>query len=182
MALTKKTMALIRLRKTPYSGLLSFLQDVFYKQELLADKALNLLKIIYQEGFDASDWKKIVKLLFSVKEPTQADDGVIDKACIDHLGFHRQNIRASKTKLRGKKVYKKLLDNEKVPDEVKVVLKRVSSWNSAVTSYYSILNKLKALGLVEKASGAYVKSEKFKRRLSQVLSLIEGFETEVTEH
>lgn len=182
MSLKNKTMALIRLRKTPYSGLLSFLQDVFYKKDELAEQALKLLRRVYEKEFKASDWNKLISELFSVEEPSKSDERVIDKAVKKHLGFHRENLRASKYKLRGKKAYKKLLEKDGVSDEVRVVLKKVSDWNSAVASYYSILNKLKALGLIEKSGGVYVKSEKFKRRFSQVLSLVEGFENEITEH
>jgi len=181
MPLKNKTMALIRLRKTPYSGLLSFFQDLFYKQEDLSSKALELLGFIYENGFKASDWKEMIQQLFKVNQPTIADERVIDEACFKYLGFHREDLQASKAKLRGRKAYKKLLDQSNVADDVKVVLKKVSNWNSAVTSYYSILNKLKALGFVEKNEGVYVKSDKFKRRFNQVLGLLEGFENEVKQ-
>jgi hypothetical protein len=181
MPIKNKTMALIRLRKTPYSSLLSFLKDVFYKQEDLADKALAFLGFIYQQEFKASDWSKMIEHLFEVKQPSSADDRVIDEACFKYLGFHRENINASKARLRGKKAYMKLLESPEVDDGVKSVLKRVSDWNGAVASYYSVINKLKALGLVEKNQGYYVSSDKFKRRFSQVLGLLEGFETEVKQ-
>lgn len=181
MPLKNKTMALIRLRKTPYSGLLSFLQDVFYKKDELAGSALKFLRRVYEGEVKASDWKKVIRELFGVEELSESDEQVIDQAVVKHLGFHRQNLKASKYRLRGKKVYKKLLEKDGVSEEVRVVLKKVTDWNSAVTSYYSILNKLKALGLIEKSEGFYVKSEKFKRRFSQVLSLVEGFENEVTQ-
>jgi len=181
MPLKNKTMALIRLRKTPYSGLHSFFQDVFYKQDAFASKALTFLKIIYKDNVKATDWKSSIKKLFDVNAPTIADERVIDEACFKYLGFHREDIKASKARLRGKKAYKNLLERNDLPSNMRKVLKKVSQWNSAVTSYYSILNKLKALGFIEKNSGVYVKSDKFKRRFSQVLSMIEGFENEIIQ-
>ena len=179
MPLKNKTMALIRVRKTPYSGLPSFLQDVFYKQELLADKAFLLLKVIYSKKTLVTDWKLLVKELFGVDSPSTGDESVISEACFKYLGFHRENITASKAKLRGKKAFKDLLSDPSLEASYRDVLMRASKWHSAVTSYYSILNKLKALGLIEKADGYYVRSDKFLNRLSQVNSLFEGFSNEL---
>ncbi|HLE06635.1 MAG TPA: hypothetical protein VI790_04730, partial [Candidatus Nanoarchaeia archaeon] len=101
------------------------------------------------------------------------------EACFKYLGFHRENITASKAKLRGKKAFKDLLSDPSLEASYRDVLMRASKWHSAVTSYYSILNKLKALGLIEKADGYYVRSDKFLNRLSQVNSLFEGFSNEL---
>ncbi len=181
MPLKNKTMALIRLRKIPYSGLLSFMQDVFYKDEVMANHALRLLERVYKQSIQASEWRSVVSELFGVKESSSADESVIDDACINYLGFHREDVVASKAHLRGKKAYKQLLDRPDVKPEVKSVLKRVSAWNSAVTSYYSIINKLKALGLIEKIDNSYVKSNKLTNRFSQVIGLLEGFENETKQ-
>ena len=115
MPIKNKTMALIRLRKTPYSGLLSFLQDVFYRDVtgVLAEKALELLKIICKEDVKASDWRKMVGGLFNVSDSTSADESVLDKVCFNHLGFHRMDVEASKHKLRGRKAYQELMDKDK---------------------------------------------------------------------
>ncbi len=181
MPLKNKTMALIRLRKTPYSGLLSFLQDVFFRQENLAEKAIVLLGKIYSGGYDAKSWKSVVSELFNVTPPSGKDEEVIDEACVEYLGFHRENIRASKARLRGKKAYKEMMEREDIPKEIREVLGKVSEWNSAVTAYYSIINKFKALGLIEKSGSSYVMSDKFSRRLLQVASMLEGFKNE-TKH
>ncbi len=186
MPIKNKTMALIRIRKTPYSGLKAFLQDVFYKDEtgVLAEKALELLKIAYAEPFKSSDWKKLVSKLFNVSECTSTDERVLDEICLKHLGFHRMDINASKNKLRGKKAYQELMNKSKAgaiklsEDELSV-LKKVNEWNRAVASYYSILNKLKALGFIEKKEGYYCKSERFKNRFTQVIDLMHGFENEL---
>lgn len=181
MPIKNKTMALIRLRKTPYSGLLSFLQDVFYRDVtgVLAEKALELLKMIYKEDVKASDWKKVIGSLFSVSESTSSDESMLDKVCFEYLGFHRMDVEASKHKLRGRKAYQELMEkNNKLSDGELSVLKKVNEWNKAVTSYYSILNKLKALGFIEKKEGCYCKSQKFKNRFTQVIDLMSGFENE----
>ena len=109
------------------------------------------------------------------------DETVIDEACVNYLGFHRENIRASKARLRGKKAYKNLAERDDVPQQIKDVLAKVSEWNSAVTAYYSIINKFKALGLIEKSGGFYMMSDKFSRRLLQVTSLLEGFKNETKQ-
>ncbi|MFA5405904.1 MAG: hypothetical protein WC307_00905 [Candidatus Nanoarchaeia archaeon] len=178
MPLKNKTMALIRLRKIPYSGLLSFLQDVFYKDDVMAGKALKLLEMVYKKSIPASDWKSVVSELFNVKPASSSDESVIDDACINYLGFHREDVILSKARLRGRKAYKQLLERSDVKPDVKLILKKVSDWNSAVTSYYSIINKMKALGLIEKTDNFYVKSNKLSNRFSQVIGLLEGFELE----
>ncbi len=181
MPLKNKTMALIRLRKTPYSGLLSFMQDVFFRNEKQAIKAMGLLKIIYEKKINTKDWRQIIKELFEVEEINHHDEQLIDEACIKYLGFHRENITASKTRLRGKKAYKELIERQDISDELRKTLNKTTKWNSAVTMYYSIINKLKAIGLIEKTNSQYVKSDKFKRRFSQVITLIEGFENETKQ-
>ena len=187
MPIKNKTMALIRLRKTPYSGLLSFLQDVFYRDVtgVLADKALKLLKRIYKEDVKASDWRVIISELFNVSYSTSADESVLDEVCFNHLGFHRMDVEASKHKLRGRKVYQGLIEKDKagvikLSDRELSVLKKVNGWNKAVTSYYSVLNKLKALGFIEKKDKYYSKSQKFKNRFTQVIDLMSGFENELS--
>lgn len=179
MPLKNKSMALVRIRRTPYSGLLSFLQDVFFKQESLAEKAISLLRIIYNGDIKTAEWRRLVKELFIVEELTSSDERVIDDACIKYLGLNRMDVTASKAKLRGRKAYKDLLGNGGLDNELRKVLERASRWNGAVASYYSVINKLKALGFIEKESGYYVKSDKFVNRLQQVVSFLEGFENEV---
>jgi hypothetical protein len=182
MPIKNKTMALIRVRRTPYSGLLSFFQDVFFKQEGLALKALEILKIIYSHEVKAEDWNKLITRVFNVDLLSKDEELIIDEACIKYLGFHREDINFSKARLRGKKAYKELLIRENIEPSIKEVLLKYSKWNSAVTSYYSIINKLKALGLIDKTNGYYNKSEKFKNRLTQVTDLLNGFENETKQH
>ncbi len=180
MVLKNKSMALIRIRKTPYSGLISFLQDIFFKDQKLAKIAYNLLKEIYSKGILSKDWRVIIKKYFEVSPPTSDDELKLDEACEKYLGFKRQNLIASKQKLRGKKAYKLLLEKD-IDEDIRHALEKISKWNSAVASYYSILNKLKAIGLIEKSNGMYIKSDRFKKRLSQISDILVGFEEEINQ-
>lgn len=189
MPLKNKTMSLIRIRSgSHYSGFASFLQDIFYRDITgnLASKALELLKIVYssEDGVPATLWKEQVSKLFSVELVKEEDENSIKAIVEKYLGFSKQDLLASKARLRGKKPYQALLEKHKSGgiilslDEEKV-LNKVSKWYSSVTSYYSILNKLKALGILEKRNNSYRKSERFKRRLQQVIDLANGFEDEL---
>lgn len=185
MPIKDKTKTLIIMRNTPYSGFKAFLQDVFYKDKLgfLADKAYDLLKLIYKEPLPVKKWSEYISSVFKVERLTKDEEAVIDDLCFKHFGFHRENLDASKSKLRGKKPYQLLLakhdrNDLKLTDREIIVIKKVNAWYSAVTSYYSIINKLKALGVIDKREGVYQKSSKFKKRFSQLIELVDGFENE----
>ncbi len=173
MPLKNKSMALIRIRRTPYSSLESFMKDLFYKNEELSSKAMKLLTLIYSDGLKSSDWKLIIRELFNVSEPTKSDELIISEA-LSKKGVYKEEVK-SRIKLR-------LLHNELLnsgDEEVINAVKRINEWNSAVTAYYSIINKLRAVGLIEKQEGVYKKSTKFNNRLNQILSMLEGFNNEL---
>ncbi len=173
MPLKNKSMALIRIRRTPYSSLESFMKDLFYKNEELSGKAIKLLTMIYLKELKSSDWKSIITELFNVNEPTSNDELIVSEA-LSKKGIYKEEVK-SRIKLR-------LLHNELLnssDERVVNAVKRINEWNSAVTSYYSIINKLRAVGLIEKQEGVYKKSSKFSNRLNQILSMLEGFNDEL---
>ena len=57
-------------------------------------------------------------------------------------------------------------------DELETV-KKYFEWNSCVSGYYSVVNKLKVLGIIEKKSGNYFLSKVFSAKLASIKSLIE---------
>ena len=185
MPIKDKTKSLIIIRNTPYSGFKAFLQDVFYKDKLgsLANKAYELLKLIYKAPVPVKSWSEQIKQVFNVKGLSKEEGLVLDDLCYRHLGFHRENLDASKSRLRGRKPYQLMLKKHeqgsiKLTESEEELLKRVNAWHGAVASYYSIINKLKAIGLIDKREGCYQKSEKLKKRLSQLIDLTSGFENE----
>lgn len=174
MPIKDKTMSIIRLRPCAEHSLASVFGDIFYrdKSSLLANSALYIYNKLKKtpEGLKPSEWEKHVSEIFKVNYIENIDFPLLKDLCQKHSQFLKSD---SKTGLRGKKPYKillkKFLKNEiKLSEQEEALLKRVSKWNSAVSSYYSIINKLKAIGIIEKKQGCYILSNKFANCLKSI--------------
>ena len=56
------------------------------------------------------------------------------------------------------------------------MLERAFEWNSAISAYYSVIRKLKGVGLIEKKRGYFIKSDKFLGTLKSLKKLFDNFE------
>jgi hypothetical protein len=165
MPIKDKTMSIIRFRPNSQSSLQALFEDIFYRDKSgnLVNSALLLYDRIRKEGLRASEWQKHISEVFKVL-PTQAEEtSVIESLSKKHLG----------QKLRGKKPYQTLLEmgqngQLRLSEKEVSVLGRVSGWHSAVSTYYSIINKLKAIGMIDKKDGQYISSERFLDRLRSI--------------
>lgn len=178
MPIKDKNKTLIKFRSNNYGAIHDFLKDVFYKDENLSKPAYELLRLIYDRkdlGLSAANWKSYIETIFNTKQVSAEDSIVLDKALNNH------SITNTK---RGSKPYENLLDLHgkgrlNLDETEKQVLEKALKWNTCVSSYYSILNKLKAIGLVEKKHGHYHKSTAIFDRFTQIKSFIEKFEIDI---
>jgi len=178
MPIKDKNKTLIKFRSNNYEILNDFLKDVFYKDENLSAPAYELMRLIYDRkdlGLSAANWKSYIETVFNTKQVSAEDSAVLDGI------LNKHNVLNSK---RGSKPYEHLLDLHSkgrlnLNDAEKQVLEKALKWNACVSSYYSILNKLKAIGLVEKKQGHYHKSKLIFDRFTQIKSFIEKFETDI---
>lgn len=178
MPIKDKNKTLIKFRSNNYEVLNDFLKDVFYKDENLSAPAYELMRLIYDRkdlGLSAANWKSYIETIFNTKHISAEDSVLLDGIILKH------NITNTK---RGSKPYENLLDLHSkgrlsLNETEKQVLEKALKWNACVSSYYSILNKLKAIGLVEKKQGHYHKSKLIFDRFTQIKSFIEKFETDI---
>ncbi|MDD5181892.1 MAG: hypothetical protein PHC66_01825 [Candidatus Nanoarchaeia archaeon] len=178
MPIKDKNKTLIKFRSSNYEILNDFLKDVFYKDENLSAPAYELMRLIYDRkelGLSAANWKSYIETIFNTKQVSAEDSALLDGIILKH------NITDTK---RGSKPYENLLGMHSkgrlsLSEAEKQVLEKALKWNSCVSSYYSILNKLKAIGLVEKKQGRYHKSRSIFDRFTQIRSFIEKFETDI---
>lgn len=178
MPIKDKTMSLIRIRTSLGHDLISFFNDIFYRDKsgLLANAALKFYEKLQKENsIPSSKWRECIFEIFGVPPIQLGESNALKEMCEKYANFLA--CKDSKKGLRGKKPYQILLEkhssgeanfNEK---EI-ALLERVSKWYSALSSYYSIVNKLKALGIIEKKEGNYTLSNKFVEKLREIEKLL----------
>jgi hypothetical protein len=181
MPIKEKDKGLIRLRNTQYESLQQFLEDVFYrdKNKSLTKAANQLLMKIYERGefgLRSKNWKGHISEIFECLAPTTEDEDAL-------LVLAKKQLGEKKVK-RGEKAYQLMLKeaNEgkiKLTDEEKKLLEKICGWNACISSYYSIVNKLRAIGLIEKKKGHYFKSRKFFEQRDQINTMINQFESSI---
>jgi hypothetical protein len=176
MPLKDKSMSIIRIRPLNSYSLQSLFEDIFYRDKTgnLVNSAILLYEKIRKDpakGLRSSEWQNHVSDIFKI-ESIQFDE---NNALKELSQKYESILKAGESKrgLRGKKPYQALLDKHskgdiKLNEKEHSLLQRVSNWYSAVSSYYSILNKLKAIGMIEKKEGNYVISKKFVSSLSSI--------------
>jgi hypothetical protein len=143
-----------------YESLLDFLRDVFYRNESLAEPALSLIKRIYSTKFGLSikRWDAYISEIFGCDKLDDEEEKMLSDIEIKFSNLIKKG--------RGNKPYFKLLkmsESGKISlstDEIEV-LKKAVEWNSSVSKYYVILNKLLAIGLVRKEKGSIVQNKEF---------------------
>jgi len=164
MPIKDKSMSIIRLKSSSHHSLQSLFEDIFYRDKTgaLAKSALILYNKIKQEpGLRSSEWQNYIANVFKISPLDFAEIEVLKEIC------KRYDVKAdSKKGLRGRKPYHVLVEKHskgriKLEEKELELLQHVSRWHSAVSSYYSIINKLKAIGLIEKKEGNYIASNRF---------------------
>ncbi|MCD6547051.1 MAG: hypothetical protein J7K22_00695 [Nanoarchaeota archaeon] len=150
-------MALIDLNERVYKDLYDFFSDVFYKNKSLAGYAVKLYDKISNEKFYTKNWKSYVCQIFNAYPITEDEEKILNELC---KRYFKDN------QLKGKKPFLKLLSNYKngelhLTDDEVFLIKKAIMWNAAVSGYYSIINKLKSLGIIKRKGPMYVKSNKF---------------------
>lgn len=152
-----RDIALIKMKKE-YSSFDDFLKDVFFKKPELSKIAIAFLQKVYSSfnGVPAEEWPRQITEFFGIYQPRD-----------EELQKLRQLYKQHFNKEPGVKPYQQLLKlKEKLNAEDVEIIEKVAKWNSSVSSYYSMLNKLKALGLVERKKGKYTKSDSFGNNMS----------------
>lgn len=171
MPIKDKNMSIIRLRYSPHHSLASLFEDIFYrdKKGALASAAFAIYKkIIHEPGLRSSEWQNHISSVFKV-DPLDANEALVLKEICKKHNLAENNPKG----LRGKKPYQVLVEKHsngkiKLDEKELALLRKASKWHSAVSSYYSIINKLKAIGLIEKKEGNYVQSSKFVNSLKAI--------------
>ena len=163
---------LVSLKKENYENLKDFLSSVFYRDDSaqLSKAAFMLVHKINScgnFGLRASDWKIHVMDSFNVEQPEQGDKEIVDNM------LAKYDLKRA----RGSKPIKALLSKHKkgklkLPKDELEVLENYLVWNSAISGYYSIIKKLKAIGFIERKEGNYFLSSKLSDRLSQIKKII----------
>jgi hypothetical protein len=178
MPIKDKSMSVIRVRPSSEQNLLSLFEDIFYRDKsgLLSGSALKLYnKICKENGIRSSEWQNHISEVFSVKPILAAESDNLKEICDKHSGILKH--KESKSGLRGKKPYQVLMEKH-MKGEIKLgeaetnLLGRVSKWFSAVSSYYSIINKLKAIGMIEKKESNYILSNRFTEKLKSIEKIL----------
>lgn len=178
MPIKDKNKTLIKFRSDNYGSLKDFLNDIFYKDENLSKPAYELMRLVYdrkESGLQAKNWKSYIASLFNAESLSSEENEFLARI------IEKYSISTSN---RGAKPYESLLDLGKekkieLADAEKQILEKILKWNSCISSYYSILNKLKAIGLIEKKSGRYHKSTAIFDRFRQIQGFISQFETDI---
>ena len=159
---------------TPYETLAEFFENLFYKNHKLAKIALGFFEMVGSKtnGIMASSWRSNISKLFKCY-PLNEDDEKALKSVLE------KNLDLLKS--RGGKNYKTILEkykNNKIKlDDSEIdVLERAVEWNSAVSGYYSIIKKLRGVGLIEKRKGFFIKSNKFLQTLDRLKGLLDTAE------
>ena len=171
MPIKDKRMSIIRLKPSSQHTLSSLFEDIFYRDKsgALASSALRLYNKIRKEpGIKSSDWQKHISEVFKAQPVDFAENAVLKEICRKY-SVNDENPKG----LRGKKPYLLLIGKHsngklKLDEKELSLLRRVSKWHSAVSSYYSIINKLMAIGLIDKKESSYVPSNKFINSLKSI--------------
>jgi len=176
MPLKDKSMSIIRIRPLNSYSLQSLFEDIFYRDKTgnLVNSAILLYEKIRKDpsrGLRSSDWQNHVSDIFKVESIQFDENNALKEISQKHDSFLKAG--ESKRGLRGKKPYQVLLEKHskgeiKLTEKEQDLLKRVSNWHSAVSSYYSIITKLRAIGMIEKKEGNYVISKKFVLSLKSI--------------
>ena len=160
--------------KKDYENMDDFLESLFYKDKKLVGFASKFFKKIEEEKVLFSNkWKRHIIDVFESYPLKQEEKNKLDAIYEKYPSVERG---------RGKKSYAKLLEkNEKKeielePDEKTIIEKNVK-WNSSVSSYYSIINKLIGAGVIEKKSGEMRKSGEILKRIKKLRKLFLEIET-----
>lgn len=180
MPIKDKEKCLIKVRNLPYKDIREFLEDIFYKDEdkNLSKYAYEVLRLIYdrkESGMQAKNWKEHIKNIFGCATITEEETVELKKI---YDRFHK--VASS----RGKKPYLAIIKLAKegkaqISEAEHVLLSKAIKWNSSVSTYYSIINKLVAVGLVEKREGKYFRSPKLLEQFKHIEKLISDFETAI---
>ncbi len=154
-----KDKVLIKLSHNSYSSLIDFLEGVFYRDKNLAKVALKFLEKIYRTeyGISSKQWRSHISELFNCYPIDEEDEAMLNKIYEKYKNFVEKE--------RGKKPYYLLLKKDKngeieLLEDEKIILEKAAKWNASISSYYSILRKLKCIGLIEKKKGYLIKSKK----------------------
>ena len=163
-----------RINSKPYMRLDAFFEDLFYKNPKLGKIALRFVNIIYSEasGVMADSWRSNISRLFKCYPLDENEEKMLKNILNTYFNI---------IKSRGSKNYKILLEKDRnneieLGDAERTILKRAFEWNSAVSGYYSILKKLKGIGLIKKSKGYFIRSNEFLNVLNNLKELFNSFE------
>jgi hypothetical protein len=176
LPLKSKGRCLIKLRREGYNNIKEFLEDVFYRDSNLAKYSYELLRLIYDRkslGLQAKNWKEHIADVFDAKPLTEEEEATLK-------ALHART--RSKADIR--KPYLTLLRRSQrgeieLSGPEQELLKKAIAWNSFVSSYYSILNKFVAIGLVDKKEGKYHKSNSLLNQFKNIEKTIADFEVAI---
>jgi transcriptional regulator CtsR len=178
MPIKEKEKCLIKISNKPYKDIREFLEDIFYKDDgkNLSKQAYEIMRMIYdrkESGLQAKNWKEHIKNVFGCAPVAEEESSELKKI---YGRFHK--VESS----RGKKPYLAIIKQveegkAQLPEAEKELLKKAIKWNSSVSTYYSVLKKLVATGLVEKREGKYFRSSKLLEQFKHIEKIISDFET-----
>jgi len=164
----------LKMDNESYKTLDNFFEDLFYKNPKLVKAALKFIDMVYSKtnGIMASSWRSNISKLFNCYPLERNEKNMLKDVLKKYSGILPS---------RGSKIYKILLeknknDKIKLNDSERVVLERAFEWNSAISAYYSVIRKLKGVGLIEKKRGYFIKSDKFLGTLKSLKKLFDNFE------
>ncbi len=141
--------------KKDYENVDDFLESLFYKDKQLAELSYKFFKKLEQEKVLFSNkWKRHIIDIFECYPLKQEEKNKL-ATIFEKYSFIEKG--------RGKKPYVKLLEKNKkkeidLESDEKIILEKIVKWNSSVSSYYSIINKLVGAGIIEKKNGEIRKS------------------------
>lgn len=166
---------LVKIENKPYEDLNALVKSIFYKDEKLAEIAIKILKKIYRSefGIRSGRWISNISEFFGVYPIDESEKEIIEKINNSYLGQTKHK--------RGVKQYASLIGRAKkgeitLSDEERDVLEKNVKWNSSISSYYTIIKKLKNIGLIEKKKGYLVKSKKFSNALESIKEILKELE------
>ncbi len=149
-----------------YENLHEFLECLFYKNKELSEPALKFLEKLDREKIMfTKKWKRYIIEIFGcypLKENERKD-------LEDIYNEYHLNLEKGRGKKLNLKILEKSEKNEiNILPEQKLLLEKSIRWNSSVSGYYSILKKLKKVGLIEKKEGEIKKSKNILKTLNKI--------------
>lgn len=178
MPIKEKEKSMIKLGNQKYEDIKEFLADVFYRDKNLTDPAFEIMRLIYDRkelGMEVKNWKEHISNTFNIEHLNEEESEQLKKV------YQRFYTSVS---AKGAKPYQTLLKRAEkgeisLSSAEKEIIEKSVKWNASVSTYYSVLNKLAAIGLIEKKEGRYYKSRKILDQFKSIEKAISDFEVQL---